>query len=210
MKKQIAFSVALLVIMIVFAGSATYAYFTAQFEYAEASSLEVTSGVLPVIVMQSYEDLELEILASDMSESDASNLIPTKTDEMYTTITATMSEYGGSSEIFYEIYYEPENVYVRSSENIMDSNNEYADEFLIKFTSKLGKVTETYDLANLSEKTLVFSSSFEISGINAEVVEQIDIELEFFNQEFSQDDNAGKSFGGELTYEILKVEYKTS
>lgn len=207
MKKNFIFSISLLVIMIIFACSASYAYFTALFEYEKLASVQVTSGVMPLIIVEEFTDLEINITTSDMSTDNVDLDEPVKTESGTFKINTIMSEYGGQAEVFYEIYYEPYNVYERSLDNVVDNNGSYAKEFVISFTSKLNNVSEVVDLAGIDEKTLIYSDSFIVSGINTTEVEEVFTELEFYNQEFDQTENSGKSFGGTLTLEVIDVIY---
>lgn len=206
MKKKLIFSVILLIVMILSSSFVAYAYFTTVFDNSVSSKYEVKSAELPTVYIESYNNFELEILASDMYEENASSLEPTVTTGLVDgfNITVKNTSSGGSSTINYKIYYEPTIAYIKSSENI---NNE--KEFVISVISDVsGLIVEKFSLNDISSKVLLYEGTINASGINKTASENFSIELSFYNQEFIQDDNAGKTFTGKIIIESEDIIYE--
>lgn len=209
-KNRTIFSVLLLLSMIFFTCITTYAYFTAIFESSTISKVDVSSGVLPITIVENAKTLSVEVTLLDMLETNASATVPAVIDSDIISVTSTLSKFGGSASIFYDVYYEPIDIYERSSLNLADSTGKFSNELTLKLTNLNTGKTEIIDLSNIDNKINILSDVFSFSGENAVASEEIEIEIAYYNQLFDQSVNAGEIFSGNVFLEITSVEYTSA
>lgn len=205
MKNKLIVSVTLLIVTIICTSVATYAYFTAIFEYDEVSLVNISSAELPIITVVSQETISLFISNEIMAESNASSTkiaVSNYIDDAIK-INATTSDTGGYSEVMYEVYYNPTVAYEKSDLNINKDK-----ELVLSIYSKItdNDLLE-YDLTDLTERTLIYEGIFSVKGVNTTIEEVLSVELGFYNQVFNQDDNAGITISGNLEFELVGVTY---
>ncbi len=205
MNKKLLFSLILLLIMLSFASFATYAYFTAEFKYEKLSEFEILSATMPDIVVNTNKNVSLFVPKKVMSKDDVNDIKPaiSNYEEDVVRINVKNGANGGTTKMKYEVYYVPDIVYNKSSENILNKK----ELVLSIYPQKNGNKTE-YNLNDLSEKTLIYNGDLTVSGINALYEEIIDVEISYYNQDFDQSENAGVEVGGHLEFFTKKIEFK--
>lgn len=204
-KKRVVFSVILLIIMIGSTIIFSFAYFTTIFEDTYSSRYEVTSAILPTVLIESSTDVSLDITSDMMSEENINSKTPVTTKETTTPIKLKIitSETGGTTDIYYNIYYNPTTVYTSSAENIMNEK-----ELVLSIESSInGLIVDEYNLGNINSNTLLYSGMITVSGVNVTKIEEFTITAGYYNQEFDQTDNAGLNFYGSVNLELGDITY---
>ncbi|MFI3260996.1 MAG: hypothetical protein R3Y13_04730 [bacterium] len=197
MNKAAKLSVLVLILMILFTSAMSYAYFSTIYNKNVSEKLNVESATYPTVIIENGGEFALSIRPEDMLEAHSSSTTPSvlATNNYPVSVGFVLSNSGGTAELNYNIYYEPTVPYYKSMDNI---NNE--KEYVISIESDIhGLIVDEYNLNNMEESVLLSTGNISGSGANELIKENFIVTVAYYNLPYNQNDNAEKTFSGELS-----------
>lgn len=194
---------------------ATFAYFTATGNTTASSEVTVTTSSHDSTTATGGQ-VSLTVTATDMQESNGSNSNPPAIGESNTpghvTLATSVGSGGGTSICTYNIIYTPNS---NGAFTYSALNTTPYPELVIRLKAEATNATissgyETYVDKNIagvtsaSPLTLVSGATLTVAGANKTGSVLWSILPIFYNLAIKQDDNAGKAFGGSVTFDSVQ------
>lgn len=179
-----------------------YAYFTVVFTEKNNSSVSIGSTNTPVITSEGGQNLSLLVDIDSMEQKNIDTTKPILSEKsnepLYIKLAA--EDYNGGISCDYNIFYTPTSTYYATSQNIENKHKELVIS-IYKDDNKT-KLVDEFSLNNVENKVSLLKSTIVAEPEDSKIENKYYIEIAYYNQFFSQDENSGKTFGGEISLDV--------